>query len=70
MASHFANNTRVTGLCPVTLPSLSLAQIQYFQRTSGFLVGREDEQCCLISSIGIMAILLNPSGSQFAASEV
>lgn len=62
--------TCLTGLCLVTLPSLYLAKLQYFQRALDFLVGREDEQCCLIFSIGIIAFFLNPLGSQFAASEV
>lgn len=60
---------RVTGLCPVTLPPLSSAGV-FSVHPRFFSGGREDEQCCLISSFGIIAFLLNPSGSQFAASEV
>lgn len=47
------------------------SQTPVFSENPGFfLVGREDERCCLISSTGIIAFFLNPLGSQFAASEV
>lgn len=70
MSSHLGSNTQSDWV-------LSHHVVFFLSPTPGprppffsSLVGREDELFCLISRIGAIAFLLNPSVSQFAASEV